>query len=410
MTFSSLRSLAALFAMTVLISACQSSSNSDSSTQQKLDKMVDQQWTDFKQEHAFSKGGMGVRLLTPNGDYFVHQGFETKSETETLKSATINTHFRGASTAKTFTAAAIMMMHQQGLLNIDDTLDMNIPKRAEPYLPDTAGNNIPYKDSITIRQLLQHRAGVFDVKNNPIPEDVDQPYAGQYYADYVMNTLGEDHTFTLEEFIAVDAVNQLSSNTPNAEFHYSNTGYAILGKIIERISGLSYSEYIQQTFLEPLNLNDTRFPDLGTDQALPEPYVEGYTIVDDEELETTFINLSASVAEGNIMTTPENLTRWLHLLQTYKAGLNKETVSMMNDVILTGEAHYAYGLGITFTEGLGYGHDGAQMGYLTTMRYDPKTDVTVLVFTSAILADERFMDHAMLLVDVAKDAKSIVGY
>lgn len=407
MTFSNLRSLAALFAMTVLISACQSSSNSDPSTQQKLEKMVDQQWTDFKQEHQFSKGGMGVRLLTPSGDYFVQQGLET----ETHKAATIDTHFRGASTAKTFTAAAIMMMHQQGLLNIDDTLDMTIPGRAELYLPDTAGNNIPYKNRITIRQLLQHRAGVFDVKNNPIPEDVDQPYAGQYYADYVMETLGEDHTFTLEEFIAVDAVNQLSFNEPELNtFHYSNTGYAILGKIIERISGLSYREYIQQTFLKPLNLNDTRFPDLGTDQALPEPYVEGYTIVNGEELETTFINLSASVAEGNIMTTPENLTRWLHLLQTGEAGLNKETVEMMNEVILTYEAHYAYGLGITFTEGLGYGHDGAQMGYLTTMRYDPETDVTVLVFTSAILADDGFMDHAMLLVEVAKDAKSIAGY
>ncbi|MGE4501630.1 MAG: serine hydrolase domain-containing protein [Thiomicrospira sp.] len=407
MTFSTLRSLAALFAMTVFISACQLSSNSDATTQQKLEKMVEQQWTDFKQEHQFSKGGMGVRLLTPNGDYFVHQGLETA----TRMAATIDTHFRGASTAKTFTAAAIMMMHQQELLNIDDTLDMTIPGRAEPYLPDTAGNNIPYKNRITIRQLLQHRAGVFDVKNNPIPEDVDQPYAGDYYADYVMDTLGDDHTFTLEEFIAVDAVNQLSFNEPELDtFHYSNTGYAILGKIIERISGMSYSEYIQQTFLGPLNLNDTRFPDLGTDQALPEPYVEGYTIVDDDELETTFINLSASVAEGNVVTTPENLTRWLHLLQTYKAGLNKETVDMMNKVVLTYEAHYAYGLGITFTEGLGYGHDGAQMGYLTTMRYDPETDVTVLVFTSAILADERFMDHAMLLVDVAKDAKSIVGY
>lgn len=406
MTFSTLRSLAALFAMTVFISACQLSSNSDATTQQKLEKMVEQQWTDFKQEHQFSKGGMGVRLLTPNGDYFVHQGLETA----TRMAATVDTHFRGASTAKTFTAAAIMMMHQQGLLNIDHTLDMTIPGRTEGYLPDTAGNNVPYKNRITIRQLMQHRAGVFDVKNNPIPEDVDQPYAGQYYADYVMETLGEDHTFTLEEFIAVDALNQLSSNTPNEEFHYSNTGYAILGKIIERISGLNYGDYIQQTFLQPLNLNDTRFPSLGTEQALPEPYVEGYTIVNGDELETTFINLSASVAEGNIVTTPENLTRWLHLLQTGEAGLDKETVSMMNEVILTAEAHYAYGLGITYTEGLGYGHDGAQMGYLTTMRYDPETDVTVLVFTSAILADDGFMDHAMLLVEVAKDARSIAGY
>lgn len=140
------------------------------------------------------------------------------------------------------------------------------------------------------------------------------------------------------------------------------------------------------------------------------PYVKGYTIVEGEELETTFINLSASVAEGNVVTTPENLTRWLHLLQTGKAGLNKDTVEMMNDVVLTYEAHYAYGLGITYTEGLGYGHDGAQMGYLTTMRYDPETDVTVLVFTSAILADDGFMDHAMKLVDVGKDAKSIAGY
>lgn len=230
MTFSSFRSLAALFAMTVFISACQSSSNSDPSTQQKLEKMVDQQWTDFKQEHQFSKGGMGVRLLTPNGDYFVHKGFEG--------SVDVNTHFRGASTAKTFTAAAIMMMHQQKLLDIDDTIDMTIPGRAEPYLPNTANYNVPNKNIITIRQLLQHRAGVFDVKNNPIPDNVAQPYAGEYYGDYVMETLAKpNHTFTFEEFIGVAAVNNLSSNIPNVEFHYSNTGYAMLGAIIERISG-----------------------------------------------------------------------------------------------------------------------------------------------------------------------------
>lgn len=402
MTFSSLRSLAALFAMTVFISACQSSSNSDPSTQQKLEEMVDQQWTDFKQEHQFSKGGMGVRLISPNGDYFAHQGFDGNAD--------VNTHFRGASTAKTFTAAAIMMMHQQGLLNIDDTVDMTIPGRAETYLPDTANYNVPYKSTITIRQLLQHRAGVFDIKNNPIPDTVEQPYAGQYYADYVMETLEEpDHTFTLEEFIGVDAVNNLSFTPPNTEFHYSNTGYAMLGAIIEHISGLSYSDYIQQTFLDPLNLSDTTFPSQGTDQALPEPYFKGYTIVEGEEFETSFINLSASVAEGNVVTTPENLTRWLHLLLTGQAGLNNNTVSMMKDVLPADEQHGYYGLGITYTDALGYGHDGAQMGYLTSMRYDPESDITVLVFTSTILADD-FYTQAMMLLDVAGEAKSLVEY
>ena len=402
MTFSTLRSLGSLLLIGVFVSACLSN-NSNPSTQQTLEKMADEQWNDFKKEHQFSKGGIGVRLLTPSGDYFAHQGLG--------EDATVDTHFRGASTAKTFTAAAIMLMHQQGLLNIDDTVDMTIPERTEPYLPVTANYNVPNKNIITIRQLLQHRAGVFDVKNNPIPDSVAQPYAGEYYADYVMETQGKpEHTFTFEEFIGVAAVNNLSSNTPDVEFHYSNTGYAMLGAIIERISGQSYSDYIQQTFLAPLNLNDTRFPSLGTDQTLPDPYFEGYTIVNGEELETSFINLSASVAEGNVVTTPENLTRWLHLLQTGEAGLNKDTVKMMNDVIPTFEAHGYYGLGITYTEGLGYGHDGAQMGYLTTMRYDPETDVTVLVFTSAILAGDGFMDHAMKLVDVGKRAKSLAGY
>ena len=67
-----------------------------------------------------------------------------------------NTHFRIASNTKTFTSAAIMLLNQQGLLNIDDTIVSNIPGTANPYVPATAQYDIPNKASITIRRLSSH--------------------------------------------------------------------------------------------------------------------------------------------------------------------------------------------------------------------------------------------------------------
>ena len=312
-----------------------------------------------------NKGGFFLQVNTPAGSNLVSSDIEPGVQG--------NTHFRIASITKTFTAAAIMLLQQEGHLNINDFIPA--------YLPTTPAYDIPYKNQITIRQLLQHRAGVFDVTNQDIPTTVNQPYAGKHYGDYVRDELNQDtHTFTFDELVGVVAQNKLSNFAPGTTFGYSNTGYNLLGKIIEKASGMSYSDFIRTRFLEPLQLTNTYSVWQGTDKRMSDPFTESYLYLPGQPpINTSEDNMSIHVTEGNIVSTPADITRWIELLLTGNAGLMPQTVAMMEEMLPADASHGVYGLGLTFNQGLGFGHDGAHLSYLSTLRYNPATKTTVLI-------------------------------
>ncbi len=350
----------------------------------QIESLIEQEWAEYTaNKTGFNEGGIAMLILSPKGNYFVSAGIDV----------TADTHFRSASTTKTFTAAAIMLLQQEGKLRISDQIVDNIPGTDVPYVPDSAAYAIPFKQNITIQHLLEHRAGVFDVSNSLIPDNVSAPYAGKSYIAYVKEKLGQPkHTFTFDELVGVAASNQLSYFSPGTGFHYSNTGYSILGKIIERVSGISYASYIEQYLLTPNGLSETSLPIRGDEQHLPSPYVDGYVWTQGVQYQVTLDNMSPHVAEGNVITTPNNLATWAKLLYSAKAGINQTYVDLMKEVTPTGEEHGFYGLGTTYTEGLGYGHNGAHIGYLTVMRYDPATEVTVVMFVSVLDADDTYQE------------------
>jgi D-alanyl-D-alanine carboxypeptidase len=365
----------------------------------KLESLIEQEWAKYTaNKTGFNDGGISLLTLSPKGNYFVCAGVDI----------TADTHFRSASTTKTYTAAAILLLHQEGKLRISDKIVDNILGTDDPYVPDSAAYAIPFKENITIQQLLEHRAGVFDVSNSLIPDNVSAPYAGKSYIAYVKEQMGQpEHTFTFDELLGVAASNQLSYFQPGTGFHYSNTGYSILGKIIERVSGMSYASFIEQYLLVPNGLSETSLPTQGNDQQLPSPYVDGYVWTQGVQYQVTMDNMSPHVAEGNVITTPNNLATWAKLLYTAKSGLNQTYVDLMKEVTPTGEEHGFYGLGTTYTEGLGYGHNGAHIGYLTVMRYDPTTDVTIVMFVSVLNADEPYQE-INFLYELGRSAKLLL--
>lgn len=317
-----------------------------------------------------NEGGLFLQVNTPAGSNLVSSNIEPGVQQDT--------HFRIASITKTFTAAAIILLQQEGKLNINDFIPA--------YLPNTPAYDIPYKDQITIKQLLQHRAGVFDITNQDIPETINQPYAGKRYGEYVRRELKQDtHTFTFDEQVGVVAQNKLSNFAPGTTFQYSNTGYNLLGKIIEKMSGMSYSDFIRTRFLEPLKLTNTYSVWQGTDQRMKDPFVQSYLYLPGEPVENTpEDNMSLYVTEGNLVSTPADITRWMELLMTGQAGLTSQSVAMMQEMLPADVSHGVYGLGLTFNEGLGYGHDGAHLSFVSTLRYNPATKTTVLIVANFI--------------------------
>ena len=354
----------------------------------------------WQARYAGAPGGLTAIMITPTHEYFA----------STVAGAGAGTHFRGASTTKTFTAAAIMLLDQRGALRIDDVVTGPMPGSTKPYLPATPGYDIPYKSQITIRQLLGHRAGVFDVGNNDIPANVAAPYAGRRYVDWVTETQGEDHTFTLDEMVGVVAQNQLFTDPPGQAFHYSNTGFSLLAKIVEQVSGKSFAQFVHDEFTVPNGLADTAFPDDGRVQDLPAPYFDGTTKAGGKLYPTTSRNVSWGIGEGNIVTTPANLSRWLRRLFRGEAGVDAKQVARMRECLPTGESHVAYGLGLEcYPTALGQGHNGAITGYITVARHDANADVTVVVFSTLFDADD-FLKQGDWLYETATKVRAVAGY
>ncbi len=388
----------ALMAALMTASACGGTSQPD--RQAALQQMVAQKWAAYSESIGYpASGGAVLHVSTPAGAYFASTGMENASP---------DIHFRIASNTKTFTAAAIMLLQQRGLLHIDDFITANIPGTTTPYVPDSASYAIPYKASITIRQLLGHRAGVYDVTNEDIPADAPCPYAGKSY----LATQDMSRQFTFDELVGVVATCEASYSPPSEnEYHYSNTGYSILGKVIERVSGLSYSDFVVQNLLVPNQLTETSSPSLHTERTIPAPFAVGYSLdyMESKKLVATVAdNMSINVAEGNLISTPEQLARWNRALVTGAAGLDDTTVGSMKCAIPAG-ARDCYGLGIQQFTGLGFGHTGAHNGYLSVMLYDPASDVSMVLFFSLIDFDD-LGTEARVLFDIVTQARAILGY
>jgi len=232
--------------------------------------------------------------------------------------------------------------------------------------------------------LLQHRAGLFDIINQDIPDTVDQAYKGQRYCEYVKALENNQfHTFTIDETSGVVAQNHLYNSVPGTAFYYSDTGIGLLGKIIERVSGKSYDQFLKDSFLNPLGLDHTSFPYEGDDKMLPSPFANSFAYAQCEFMDVTEDNVSMHVAEGNMVTTPYDLAHWMNKLYTGNAGIDYKNVRFyMMDCVPTFESHQNYGLGTVFTPDLGFGHNGAHLAYFTSARYDPETDITFVIYTN----------------------------
>ncbi|NOY49665.1 MAG: beta-lactamase family protein [Chlorobi bacterium] len=368
-----------LLSMIIIVSSCKKEEdNTDPKPsidyQAQLQTLIDNHWADFSAGKESFPGGYALQILSPLGDFYVAAG--------DLSETTNQTRFRAASVTKTFTAAAIMLLHQQGKLNINNLIIDTIPGTNTPYLPATEEFDFPFKDEITIKQLLQHRAGLFDIINQDIPDTVNQVYAAMRYCEFIKES-DPLHTFTITETAAVVAENHLYNSEPGTGFHYSDTGMGLLGLIIERVSGKRYDEFLSESFLVPLNLGNTSFPFEGSDIELPSPFAASYAYMLGQSMDVTKDNVSMHVAEGNIISSPLDLAIWMKKLYSGNAGIDYKNVRFyMMDCLPTFEGHQNYGLGTVFTPELGYGHNGGHIAYFTAARYDPDTDISFVIYTN----------------------------
>ena len=365
-----------VISISLILGACEIDSDATPTVQNQLDRAVERVRLALETTINNTVPSLSVLIETPDASYF------TSSVAYGVEPVTPDTYFRFASNTKNFTATAVLNMNQDGWLNYTDRIVDNIPGSNIPYVPATESWNIPYKDQITIEQLLQHNAGVYDVDNDPVPG-----YNGMSYVQY---RLAQDpnHQFSSAELVEQNVIHNLSYFTPGtANYHYSNTGFTILSEIIARVytyqsgSNKTYGDYLLDYIYGdaapvPLLIN---FPSLAGDNQLPMPFVCGtiYTAPNGETEFNCTNNMSAHVAEGNGYGTMNELTTYIRSLIKGENVLSLESVELM--ITDTSPDNTGYSLGCFHPENLGVGHNGAINGYLSLMVYDTEFDVSVIV-------------------------------
>jgi D-alanyl-D-alanine carboxypeptidase len=398
-----------VFLLTGIAVSCNKGNPTDqNSNEKKVQAAIDKVRQNVSDTLKISFPSLSILIQTPKEKIFV------SSKGEGAQVVTADTYYRIASNTKNFTASAIMNMWEDGWLDYKAKITDFIPGTKTTYTPGDADWDFPFKNDITIKLLLQHAAGVYDVDNSEV-----KGYNGMTYTEAVLKA-DPSHQFSTGEMVKVLTQNDLYYFKPGGGYHYSNTGYSILAEIIKRVytvkSGQvkTYADYMYDFITgqaTPVPLPKFRFPILATDIAMPDPHLTSTILNPTGPVVYDKFNMSAQVGEGNGYTTMNELNTYIRTQMKGVNILKPATVELMQKT--TSNANPDYGLGTGFTKNIGYGHNGARLGFLNLMAYDPKYDVSVIVMIPLydFREDEKsFMTCFNALQNAAYAAREVLGY
>ncbi|MFD4908231.1 serine hydrolase domain-containing protein [Kitasatospora purpeofusca] len=267
------------------------------------------------------------------------------ADTTTGQPRSARERFRIGSVTKMFVATVLLQLQAEGRLDLDDTVDR--------WLPGVVSGNGNDGSAITVRQLLNHTSGLFAYDDDP----------GMAAVLFTPQFLSRRYdTWTPEQLVRI-AVSHPPVFAPGAKREYSNTNYILAGMIVAEVTGHPYGAEIERRIVRPLGLGGTSVP--GTATAVPRPHARGYSKLfggSPTPLDTTELNPSTAGAAGEIISTTDDLTRFLSALMRGRLLPQAEL-----DEMLTTEGPGGLGIGGgTLSCGVAvWGHDGGIHGSST---------------------------------------------
>ncbi len=263
------------------------------------------------------------------------------ADVRTKKPMKADFRFRIGSVTKTFIATVLLQLSGENRLNLDDSI--------EKWLPGVIQGNGYDGNQITIRQILNHTSGIADYMNS---KDFD-----------IMDT---KKSYTAEEFVKM-GISLPPEFAPGKGWSYSNTGYVLLGILIEKVTGNSYAEEIENRIIEPFDLSNTFLP--GNSSVIPgTKHARGYIQLDgaSELKDVTYINPGSS--DGDMISTADDLNKFFSYLLSGKL-LKEQQLKEMLTTVPTDREGTGYGLGIVefkLPNGVSvWGHRGSVLGFST---------------------------------------------
>lgn len=303
----------------------------------------------------------GSVLIAEKGKEIYKHSFGKANE-ETNQKLNDSSIFELASCSKQFTAMAIMILKEKRNLNLDDNISKFIPELAN------------YK-GITIRNLLNHTGGLPD------------------YMELMDSLFDKSKIATNKDIISIFGKTQPKILfEPNTKYEYSNTGYALLASIIEKVSGQTYAEFLQKNIFSPLKMTNSfvytrRFAPKKIDN-----YAFGYVYSDslkkyvlpDNLAETKMVVwLDGIVGDGCVNSNVNDLLKWDRALYTNKL-LSKEGMTEIFQVaILNDKSKTKYGYGWIIEDNSDFGkvvaHSGGWPGYVAYIERHITNDKTIII-------------------------------
>jgi CubicO group peptidase (beta-lactamase class C family) len=296
------------------------------------------------QSFVEKKQFMGAVLVARGNDILLDKGYGF-ADVEWNVPDSPKTKFRLGSITKQFTAASIMLLQERGKLKVTDLV--------KKYMPDAPAA----WDKITIFNLLTHTSGIPSFTSFP---------------DY--------HSFervptTPEKLVALFRDKPLDFQ-PGEKWTYSNSGYALLGYLIEKISGESYAKFVENNIFKPLGMNDSGY---DSNSAIVPHRASGYSRSPEGLVNAGYIDMTVPFSAGGLYSTTGDLLRWEQGLFGGKL-LSPESLKQMTTPF---KHDYAFGLGVHTVNGHRViDHGGGIEGFNTMLAYYPDEKLTVAVLAN----------------------------
>ncbi|CAG7596829.1 Penicillin-binding protein 4* [Paenibacillus solanacearum] len=306
-----------------------------------LTERLSAHFADYVKEQQYS----GVIAVARAGDIVFQQAYGMANYEHQVP-VRLDTKFYIASITKPMTAMAVLMLSEEGRLELH--------RSVRAYLPELT----QVDERITLHQLLTHTSGLPDFE---VLWDFQAQKQKLLYPGARILELIEGQPLDFE---------------PGTGWKYCNTGYNLLGLVIERISGVSYSDFLRKRILEPLGMSDTGF---GDAQSIVEDLASGYTRPEGADLlvKAPYFEIENFMASGHMYSTAADLLRWEMALRTTRL-VSVETLALIFSPHAPASPGRHYGYGWSVYENSA-GHGGWLPGYWSKFRRYPDGQVAVIM-------------------------------
>ncbi len=315
---------------------------------QSLESKIDQLLT-----KDFNSNSTGVSVLVAKNENPLYQKAFGLANLELNVPMTPDHVFEIGSITKQFTAVAILMLQEKGKLNIEDAITK--------YIPDypTQGK------TITIHHLLNHTSGI------------------KSYTSIKSFMKLSKTDLSPKELINVFKDEPMNFN-PGEKYSYNNSGYILLGYIIEVVTGESYENFIEKNIFNKINMSSSYY---GNKSKVIKNRASGYSKAGNEYINAEYISMTLPYAAGSLMSTTSDLLKWQNALNNNELISKASFEKASNGSTLNDKTHIPYGYGLQkgkINGSMSIQHGGSIFGFKSMGIYLPEEKVFVSVLSNCI--------------------------